>query len=124
MDKFNRNVLERLNKLSFRLQLDRGNFAANIADWLGFQFPQTGMKPKISKVQVNRDNLQPITSKKPRSFFRVLNQMNRYIPNPAKLFSIPTSARKSEKLGLGRGARQSVPPNKSKHQIRRGGKTF
>ena len=53
--------------------------------WLGFKLTATGVKPIDSKIQAISDKLKPQNKKDLRSFMGTINQMNRFIPNLAKL---------------------------------------
>ena len=78
-------VLERLDAMNIRLNLDKCKIAEENSDWLGFQLSETGIKPLNNKVQGITDwvKLKPLGEL--RSFLGVLNQINRFFPNLAQL---------------------------------------
>ena len=78
-------VLERLDAMNIRLNLDKYIFAENNAKWLGFHFSRTAIKPSNSKVQGITYRLKPEILKQLRSILGSVNQMNRFIPNLAQL---------------------------------------
>ena len=78
-------VLRKLDNANIRLKWEKCKFAAEEINWLGYKLSQTGIKPINSKVQAITEKLTPKSLKELRSYLGAVNQLNRFIPNLAKL---------------------------------------
>ena len=78
-------VMKILEEAGIRLKEKKCQIAQSETEWLGYQLTATGVKPMDSKIQAISDKLKPRNLKDLRSFMGAINQMNRFIPNLAKL---------------------------------------
>ena len=78
-------VLKVLDEAGIQLKLEKGKIAQAKAEWLCYKLSEKGNKPIDEKIQANIRQTTTKTLKELRSLMGALNQMNRFIPNLAKL---------------------------------------
>ena len=78
-------VLHRLDEANVGLKLEKCNFAAESIEWVGYKLTQSGVEPINSKVQGISERLRPKNLKQLRSFLGAVNQLNKFIPDLAKI---------------------------------------
>ena len=80
------NVLERLDSMSTRWQLEKCDLSQREANRLGFHFSLTGFKLLNSKVHGKTDALKLKNLKQLRLFLGAVIRMNKLLPNIAQLW--------------------------------------
>ena len=80
-----RQVLKRLDEANVSLKAEKCTFAAKQIEWVGYKLSQEGVEPINSKVQGITDRLKPTNLKQLRSYLGAVNQLNKFIPDLAKL---------------------------------------
>ena len=78
-------VLKFLDEAGIRLKLEKSKFAQEKTEWLGYKLSESRVKPINEKIQAIPDRLRPKNLRKLHTLMVALNQMNRFIPNLAKL---------------------------------------
>ena len=78
-------VLEELDETNISLKLKKCTIAAKSIEWVGYKLTQEGVEPINSKVQGISESLRPTNLKQIRSFLGAVNQINKFIPDLAKL---------------------------------------
>ena len=78
-------VMKTLDEAGIRLKSEKCKIAQRKTEWLGYYLSASGVKPIDEKIQAISNRLRPKTLKEQRSLMGALNQMNRFIPNLAKL---------------------------------------
>ena len=78
-------VLKRLDEANIRLNLEKGTFAAETIERVGYKLSQQCVAPINSKVQGISEKLKPANLKRLRSFPCAVIQFNKFIPTLAKL---------------------------------------
>ena len=78
-------VLKRLDEANISLKLEKCTFAAKSIEWVGYKLTQEGVAPKNTKVQGISERLRPNNLKLLRSFLGAVNQLNKFLPDLAKI---------------------------------------
>ena len=77
-------VMKGLDEAGVRLKLEKCRIAQKNTQRLGYQLTESGEKP-VEKIQAITYRIRPKNLKELKSFMGALKQMNRIIPNLAKL---------------------------------------
>ena len=78
-------ILDRLNKESLAISLQKCEFAKPTDEWLGFNVTPHGVTPLITKTEVLLKLEPPKTLKQLRSFMRSIHHLTKFIPNLAEI---------------------------------------
>ena len=78
-------VLRRLDEANISLKREKCNFAAKSIEWVGYKLTQGGVEQINCKVQGISERLRPTSFKQLGSFLDAVNQLNKFIPDLAKI---------------------------------------
>ena len=78
-------ILDRLNKESLAISLQKCEFAKQKIDWLGFKITPHGVTPLITKTETLQKLDTPKTLKQLRSFMGSIHRLKKFIPNLAEI---------------------------------------
>ena len=91
--------LQKLDADNLRIKLSKCHFAKHQKNWLGFTFPQNGVKPVESKTAAIAGIKVPKTLKQLQAFLGSVHHLSKFIPNLAKIcHPLRPLLKKSEKF--------------------------
>ena len=79
--------LKTLDHAELQLKAGKCNFVTNEIEWLGFKLTGQGISPVNTKVQGITEKLRLTNLKALRSFLGGVNQLNKFIPDLAVIYS-------------------------------------
>ena len=93
------NYLKKLEAYNLRINLSKCLFAKHQINWLGFRFPQSGVKPIESETAAIAEIKAPKTLKQLRSFLGSVHHLSKFIPYLVKIcHPLRPSLKKSKKF--------------------------